>query len=159
MYYATISINDLLWILSSGDISSWVSCSWIGFALRMLIPPAVRMMGHALENALSWSWVPSGSVSPALIILSTMFFSQFCENWVLVHLCGIYLVCTSGCVWEEKELSDLLWFSYSLLTWGEKGLIPNSYCGVPRETAYLSKVCLCVWETHFPISLSSVTNG
>lgn len=41
-------------MLNSGDISSWVSCGWKGFALGMLFVPAVRT-GDSLENPMSWN--------------------------------------------------------------------------------------------------------
>lgn len=77
-----------------------------------------------------------------------MCFSTFSGNWVWVDVHGIYLVSVCGCMWGEKQLDDLLWFSYSL-PWGLKGLAPNPCCGVPWETVPLTKVSLCV---HFPVS-------
>lgn len=89
-------------------------CSWMGFALWMLILPAVRMMGHAL--GMLWAEVEcTGAVSSALIILSTVC-SQFSENQVFGDLWEIYLVCICGCRWKEKQLDRLLRFFYSLLT-------------------------------------------
>lgn len=42
------------------------------------------------ENAGSCSYMPSRSVSSALIVLSAMYLTQFSESQVLVELCGVF---------------------------------------------------------------------
>ena len=111
--------------------------------------------GECRELKLSAFWVSIISLDDFVNYVFFIIQWKLSFSWSVWDLFNLYL-------WVYVRGETAWWCAVILLLTSDLGgenLVPNSYGGVPRETAYLTKVSLCVWETHFPVSLSSVTNG
>lgn len=84
------------------------------FSLWLLIVPAVRIAGRALENVPNWSSEhllgPRVSVVTLTNVVNLLCTSVQCyrASGASANLHGIYLVYTCGCMQEEKQAEDLL---------------------------------------------------